>query len=131
MSNISKIRDKVNNHFEKKREEYLKKKRERNRLKWGKYYHTKQWMELRERKFLNDPCCEICKMKGVYTPTEEIHHLRRFSSGVTEEEKWLLLLSYSNLISLCSYHHQLAHNLMKERNTDYVSPNEILAADVE
>ena len=126
MSNITNIRNKINQHFADKKEDYIKKKRENNRRKWGRYYHTPQWQSLRQWKFLHDPCCEVCSKQGIVTPTDEIHHLTTFGSATTEEGKWRLLLNPANLCSCCSHHHDLFHRYMKDKGTNTATIDDVI-----
>ena len=47
------------------------------------------------------PLCEVCLAKGVYTPTEEIHHKLPLSQGGTHDR--------SNLMALCKECHARIH----------------------
>lgn len=47
------------------------------------------------------PLCEVCLAKGVYTPTEEIHHKLPLSQGGTHDR--------SNLVALCKECHARIH----------------------
>ena len=75
-----------------------------------KYYKSKYWKRLRESFLLQHPLCELCILEGRTTPTEEIHHRIEFLSGVTDEDRWKLLLDPDNLQALCEYHHHEIHN---------------------
>lgn len=126
MSNITNIRNKINQHFADKKEDYIKKKKENNRRKWSRYYHTPQWQALRTQYYYEHPICECCEKQNIITPTEEIHHLNVFSSATTEEGKWNLLLNKNNLCAVCKHHHDLFHRYMRERNRNSATIDEIL-----
>lgn len=126
MSNIVNIRNKIQQHFNDKREEYLTRRKSNARRKWGKYYHTPQWQSLREWKFLNNPICEVCSKQNIISPTIEVHHLHTFGSAASEEGKWNLLLSPDNLCSCCSHHHDLFHKYMREHNTNHCTIDELI-----
>ena len=124
---IQTIRNKIQKHFEDKHNEYLTKQRNRSNRRYGKYYQSKGWKDLRALKFTNNPTCEVCERQGYVTPTEEIHHLRPFLTGITEEARWNLLLNYNNLCSCCRYHHSLFHDYIRKNHLDYASIDNILS----
>ena len=41
------------------------------------------------------PLCEVCLAKGVYTPTEDIHHKLPLSQGGTHDRSNLMVLAKS------------------------------------
>lgn len=86
----------------------------------NKYYGSAAWKRLRSTFYSEHPCCEECLKRQKITPTSDIHHLRRFSSGKTEEERWTLLLSQNNLRALCESCHMKYHIKMKRYGLDYV-----------
>jgi 5-methylcytosine-specific restriction protein A len=87
--------------------------------KWAKYYGNKQWKILRNWYIQQHPLCADCILEGKSTPADEVHHVRAFSTGATEEEKFELLLDPLNLVSLCSYHHDIRHGRGKSHNVNY------------
>ena len=129
MSNIVKIRNSINNYFESQREEHEKVKADNNRRRWGKYYGTKQWKALRQQYYLDHPICEMHEKYGIIVPTTCIHHLRPYSTGITEEAKWRLLLNYNNLCACCDSCHAEFHRQLKLQNTDYLE--EIVPVDIQ
>ena len=131
MSKIQTIRNNIDNYYKQKEIERNKEKSSRRNSKWNKYYSNKYWHELRNNYYMQHPCCECCERQGIVTPTEEVHHKKRFSAGLTEQAKWNLLLSEHNLISVCKYHHNLAHVYMERYNTDTAGIDEILSIDNE
>lgn len=80
----------------------------------GKYYNTKQWKNLRNYYIRRHPLCEICLSKGIVKPANEVHHLRKFLDGKTDEERWQLLTSEDNLMSLCYECHDEIHRKMHQ-----------------
>ncbi len=83
-------------------------------IKWSynqssQYYNSKGWKRLRALYINNHPLCEQCLLKCRSVPAEEVHHIRPFLFGKTEEERWNLLLDYSNLMSLCRACHDEIH----------------------
>ena len=84
----------------------------RHNNRWGKYYHNKQWKKLREWQINNHPLCYDCALEGRSVPAEEVHHIRAFSTGTTEEEKLQLLLNPMNLVSLCRTCHMKRHGYL-------------------
>lgn len=78
-----------------------------------KYYDSKQWKSLRNNYYRLHPLCEMCLEEGITTPAEHIHHKVEFLKGITEEQRWYLLLDPNNLQSLCTKHHYEVHNSRK------------------
>ncbi len=74
------------------------------------FYNTKQWHNLRNRYIKEHPFCELCEQRGIVRLAEEVHHKEEFLKGITDEEKWQLLLDEDNLMSLCSDCHHEIHN---------------------
>ena len=129
MSKIQTIRNNIDNYYKQKEIERNKEKASHRNSKWNKYYSNKYWHELRNNYYMQHPCCECCERQGIVTPTEEVHHRKKFAAGLTEQAKWNLLLNENNLISLCKYHHNLAHVYMERYNTDTAGIDEILSID--
>ena len=75
-------------------------------------YNSREWKELRALKFRANPECEMCLAEGVVTPTQAIHHIHPIEESSTKEEmrKWAFM--WSNLQSLCRYHHAKVHKEM-------------------
>lgn len=73
------------------------------------YYNSKYWRNLRNEYYREHPICEECLAKGIYTPTDDIHHKIPFLKGTTEQQRWQLLLDKNNLMSLCKEHHINKH----------------------
>lgn len=126
MSNINTIRSNINNYYNKKKEEYTQYRIHKHNDYWNKYYQNKNWYTLRNNYYNLHPVCECHEKLGIIVPTEEIHHLKKFSSGTTEEAKYNLLLNPNNLCALCKFCHKIAHNIMKQQNKDYISLDELV-----
>ena len=93
----------------------------RRNKKWQKYYGDKRWKQLREWQIRTHPLCQDCLFEGRSVPAEEVHHIRPFGDGKTEEEKWSLLLDPSNTVSLCKTCHDKRHAILKQQNrNDYI-----------
>ena len=89
----------------------------RHNNKWGKYYHNKQWKQLREWQITNYPLCYDCALNGRSVPAEEVHHSIVFSWFDTEEDKMKALLCPDFLVSLCRKCHMERHkHLVKPDN---------------
>ena len=72
--------------------------------KYGKFYASKKWRDLRNRKFADaDGLCELCKKKERYELGKEVHHI------VPIEKDWDRRLDYDNLMLLCPMHHNEVH----------------------
>ena len=68
---------------------------------------------------MNDPLCEDCLLEGKVTAATEIHHKVSFMSTNDPMERNRLAYDYSNLVSLCTYHHKLRHGTIKPKEDDY------------
>ena len=93
----------------------------RRNKKWQKYYGDKRWKQLREWQIRTHPLCQDCLFEGRSVPAEEVHHIRPFGDGKTEEEKIDLLLCPENLICLCKKCHDKRHAILKQqKENDYI-----------
>lgn len=63
--------------------------------------YGRAWKRIRDSYAASHPMCEICLEKGVYTPTEEIHHMKPLSQGGTHDR--------DNLKALCKTCHARIH----------------------
>ena len=72
-------------------------------------YNSREWRELRVAKYRANPLCEMCEAEGIVHATEAIHHKHPIEDSSTKEEmrKWAFM--WSNLQSLCRYHHAKVH----------------------
>ena len=75
-------------------------------------YQSREWRELRVAKYRANPLCEMCEAEGIVHATEAIHHKHPIEDSSTKEEmrKWAFM--WSNLQSLCRYHHAKIHREM-------------------
>lgn len=126
MIDINRIRSNINNYYKQKKEEHYKEHTRKRNEMWLKYYGSTQWKELRNNYYQQHPLCECHEKLGIVVPGEEVHHLKKWSSGITEEAKWKLLLSPQNLCCLCNSCHKLAHKIMNEQGKDYISLDELV-----
>lgn len=126
MTDINHIRSNITNYYKKKKEDHYKEHCKRRNEMWLKYYGSTQWKELRNKYYQQHCLCECCLRQGRVVQADEVHHIHKFSSGITEEAKWRLLLNENNLISLCAYHHDIAHKYMNNNHTDIADIDDIL-----
>ena len=129
MSKIQTIRNNIDNYYKQQEIERNKEKSSRRNSYWNTYYNNKYWKELRNKYYMQHTCCECCERQGIVTPTESVHHIHKFSAGLTEQAKWNLLLSEHNLLACCRRHHDLAHVYMERYHTDTAGIDEILSID--
>jgi len=80
----------------------------------AKYYGSKAWKDLRNAYITQHPLCENCLLEGRSTAAEEVHHKKPFLTGITDDDKWMLLLDPFNLTSLCKECHKKIHNQMRQ-----------------
>lgn len=131
MSKIQTIRNNIDNYYKQQEIERNKEKAKRRNSHWNKYYSNKYWHELRNKYYMQHPCCECCERQGIVTPAEAVHHRKKFAAGLTEQAKWNLLLSENNLLACCRRHHDLAHVYMERYHTDTAGIDEILSIDTD
>lgn len=77
------------------------------------YYNSMQWRNLRNYYIKRHPLCERCEQLGKTTLAQECHHRTPFLQGTTDEERWELLLSETNLMSVCRECHLTLHGMKK------------------
>ena len=87
----------------------------RHNNKWAKYYHNKQWKLLREWQITNYPLCYDCALNGRSRAATQVHHIKPFAEGATEEERMELLLSPENITSLCEECHHKRHKILRNQ----------------
>jgi 5-methylcytosine-specific restriction protein A len=80
--------------------------------------NSQRWIELRKRKITECPICEECKKKGIYMPTEEIHHIKPVEDARSEEDMERRMYDYFNLKALCRECHHEAHRQLKSMSRD-------------
>lgn len=75
-------------------------------------YQTKEWIELREAKLMQNPLCEICLEQGKITFATDVHHKDSFMNydGYFRVAK---AFAFDNLQSLCRECHNNVHNNIK------------------
>ena len=128
MSRIQTIRSNIEAHMQQERDEYNKERNNKRNAKWNKYYTCKQWKDLRRWKINKYPLCEMHLKFGYNVPATEVHHLRPFGTGITQEAKWKLLLNADNLCSCCRSCHDEFHRQLTMQNKDYIK--EIIPVDL-
>lgn len=72
-----------------------------------KRYNSKRWQKLRKIKILNDPFCERCLAKGIYTPAFIIHHKEYINENNYYDDN--IFYNIDNLESLCLECHNIEH----------------------
>lgn len=85
---------------------------DRRNSKWGKYYQSVAWKQLRDYYMMLHPICEECMLNGRSVPAEHCHHRVPFSRGKTEEERMELLLNPDNLEAVCRSCHEKIHTAL-------------------
>mgnify|MGYP002508665932 CR=1 FL=1 len=81
--------------------------------KSAEYYNSSAWHSLRLDYYSKNPLCECCMAHDVVKSAEHVHHRKPFLRGITDDERWQLLLEPNNLISVCSSCHTKLHTKMK------------------
>ena len=67
----------------------------------AKRRYGRAWKRIRDSYAAAHPLCERCLENGVYTPTEQIHHIKPLSQGGTHDRE--------NLMALCKSCHAKIH----------------------
>lgn len=80
-------------------------------------YQDRRWKSLQAWKKRKNPLCEICRIFGVATPTDEIHHTIPFHLGRNLEEVEMLAFDPELLMSVCTKHHKTEHKKLAAQNT--------------
>lgn len=74
-----------------------------------KFYNSNGWRKLREKKLSEHPLCELCLQRGMNNPGQEVHHAIKFFDQYDDIMRWLLLLDYDNLVTVCDSCHKHIH----------------------
>ena len=82
-----------------------------------KYYNSSIWKNLSYNHRIEQPLDELLLLEDIISPTEDVHHIVPFSSGINELEKWWLLQCPDNIISVSKKTHVNIH-YHQERLTD-------------
>lgn len=118
MPNIPRLKDRPN---KRKREPSLRRKERQ------KYYNTKNWHNLRNLYYESHPLCEDCLDKDIInedktfgekvTEGQDVHHIQSFCErGLSKEERDRRFNDYSNLRTLCKFHHlSFRHKLTTDK----------------
>ena len=88
--------------------------------KSAEYYNSSAWHSLRNEYYMKNPLCECCMAHDRVTAAEHVHHCKPFLLGITENDKWRLLLDISNLMSVCTACHTALHTKAKRYGLSYV-----------
>ena len=68
--------------------------------------YGRAWKRIRDSYAAAHPLCERCLENGVYTPTEQIHHVKPLSQGGTHDRE--------NLMALCDYHFRYCNIIIRK-----------------
>lgn len=75
----------------------------------SKFYSSQLWKKTRNNYIQEHPICELCYLRGIITPSQEIHHAIKFHQQYDDNMRWKLLTDTDNLISLCKDCHNHIH----------------------
>ncbi|MCR5366560.1 MAG: HNH endonuclease [Prevotella sp.] len=97
-------------------------------------YNSREWAELRVRKYQANPLCEMCieegKAAGVpdgyLTPTQCIHHIHPIEDSSSKQEMRMWAFKWENLQSLCLRHHALVHQQAGANKKENVAERRVL-----
>lgn len=106
---------------EKQAEEYKQKSNSRYNkqrdVKYTKFYNSRAWRTLSKKYITIHYLCEECQREAELNNeysiqlAEEVHH----KDPIQTETGWIRRFDWSNLISLCHLHHDIAHKRFKGR----------------
>ena len=72
------------------------------------FYNSKAWKEKRKAYRVQHPLCERCLKRGLYVPSELVHHKEHISEQNYTDNR--ILLGDDNLEALCTPCHEKEHN---------------------
>ena len=95
---------KANNKL--RHERYDRFQRDKNGVR---FYHSAQWMKVREMKLRRNPLCEACEQAGIVRKADMVHHLIPVKEGTHK-------LDREYLVSLChACHNKIETEIEKEK----------------
>ena len=89
----------------------------------SKYYNSKHWKAVRNAYIAQHPLCELCQLRGIVKPAQEIHHAIKFYEQYNDSMRFKLLTDTDNLLSLCSDCHNHIHKnpiLLDDNQKTYI-----------
>ena len=75
----------------------------------SKFYNSQLWKHTRNNYIQENPVCELCQLREIVKPAQEIHHAIKFHQQYNDQMRWKLLTDKDNLIALCTDHHKIIH----------------------
>lgn len=72
-----------------------------------KFYKSKSWKAISKRYRQEHPYCERCLAKGIYTPSQLVHH--KVYISMENRNDYSVLMDDSNLEALCRQCHADEH----------------------
>ena len=80
------------------------------------FYKSKAWQRVRDNTMKRDAwLCQDCLARGVYTPAEEVHHIKELTADNINDPE--VSLNMANLVSLCRECHRQRHTGTVKRFT--------------
>ncbi len=78
------------------------------------FYSSVVWQNCREayKKKVNG-LCEECLKKGLITPADDVHHIKKITRYNMKNPD--ITLNFDNLMALCKKHHQEKHDKFANR----------------
>lgn len=81
-----------------------------------KMINSRRWQRLRQAKINRSPLCELCKLDGIMSAAQEVHHMIPVESVKDTDKMERLMFDMGNLQSLCHDHHVEVHKLMQSHS---------------
>jgi len=72
----------------------------------SKFYHSKEWYELRNWFIRQNPLCKWCEEEGIVKEANVVDHVKEILDGGE-------MLDQNNLMSLCNKHHMQKTNFAR------------------
>ena len=85
----------------KKKRDYKADLRNENKQFSTNLYQTSFWHKTRKAILMEHPLCVDCEKEGKIKFAEEVHHIKPFLLGKTEQERLDLFYDTDNLVPLC------------------------------
>jgi len=71
--------------------------------------NSREWHAMRSLVIQEQPICQVCKARGIYTPSRCVHHIVPVESAKSDREAWAIALQRENCQALCYECHAEMH----------------------
>lgn len=94
------------------------------------FYKSRKWQRERELYRKDHPFCERCLAKGVYVPTDIVHHKEYLNNEKARDAS--IALNFQNLEALCATCHNNEHHkgkVKRKRRWKFVNGELVMTED--